>query len=151
MAEDGFACREVTHLDGLVDLLEAHPRDLYLRWSRGPEADLAPQPRSSDELTGLPLPGLSATPLAVEDWWRDRPLRLWVARRLYDYCHLRHDRAPGIHPWVLTGTEVGRGPDNEPLLGDVRPLARIDEAVVGQAEREVRHQPGDWGPLRRGG
>jgi hypothetical protein len=32
-----------------------------------------------DALTGVRLPGLSANPLAVEDWWAPRPLRVWVA------------------------------------------------------------------------
>ena len=42
---------------------------------------------------GVPraLPGLSASPLAVEPWWGDRPLGLWIARRLYDYSHLEHE------------------------------------------------------------
>ncbi|MFJ9774012.1 DUF6098 family protein [Kitasatospora sp. NPDC101157] len=53
-------------------------------------------------------------------------MRLSIARRLYDYCHLRRDKAPGDRPWILTGTETGRGPDDRPLLTDARPLARID-------------------------
>jgi len=33
-------------------------------------------------LTGAGLPGLSANPVAVEDWWGDRSRRLWAARRM---------------------------------------------------------------------
>ncbi|MFI2612552.1 DUF6098 family protein [Kitasatospora sp. NPDC018619] len=146
-----FPHPDITTLDALADLLRTHPDRLYVRWSRGPETDLADASRSLDDLTGVPLPGLSVTPLAVEEWWQDRPLRLWVARRLYDYCHLRRDKAPGVHPWILTGTEAGRGPDNEPLLTDARPLARISPDVIAEAEHEITHQPGPWGPLRRTG
>lgn len=47
--------------------------DLYIRWSRGPDADRGMT--SVDELTGVTLPGLSANPLRVESWWADRPVR----------------------------------------------------------------------------
>ncbi|MEW2505921.1 DUF6098 family protein [Amycolatopsis sp. NPDC047767] len=40
-------------------------------------------------------------------------MRLWLARRLYDYEHLR---GPGVRPWVLRGLEIARGPGNEPLI-----------------------------------
>jgi len=73
----------------LTDLARRHA-GLFVRWSRGPAADVAGT--SSDDLTGVPLPGLSASPLAVESWWGDRPLRLWIARRLYDYSHLKHEK-----------------------------------------------------------
>ena len=75
----------VATLDELVALVERTP-SLYVRWSRGPADDA--DNRSHDELTGAPLPGLCANPLAVEAWWGDRPMRLWVARRLFDYLHL---------------------------------------------------------------
>ncbi len=147
-----FPHPDITSLDASADFLRAHQDEqLYLRWSRGPEADLADETGSLDDLTRVPLPGLSVTALSVEDWWQDRPLRLWVARRLYDYCHLRRDKAPGVHPWVLTGTEIARGPDNEPLLVDARPLARVSEHVMNEARHEIAGQPGRWGPMRRTG
>jgi len=73
--------RTVETLDELTDLVR-RCSGLFVRWSRGPAADAAGT--SADDLTGEPLPGLSANPLAVEPWWSDRPLRLWVARRLFD-------------------------------------------------------------------
>ena len=79
----------IQSLDELADLIAAKD-GLYLRWSRGPDADA--ERVSLDELTGVELPGLSASPLAVEPWWGDRALRLWAARRLYDYQHLRERR-----------------------------------------------------------
>ncbi|MEU1377414.1 DUF6098 family protein [Streptomyces triculaminicus] len=123
-------------------------RRLYVRWSLGPGVDLSAT-SSRDELTGVPLPGLSASPLDVESWWEDRPLRIWAARRLYDYCHLPRTRSGHVRPWLLRGRECGRGPDNEPLVNDVEPLAWIDPRVIDEATREIERQPGPWGPVRR--
>ncbi|MFJ5998781.1 DUF6098 family protein [Streptomyces sp. NPDC092370] len=138
----------VRTLDELAELVERH-RGLYVRWSRGPEIDLR-KASSTDDLTGVSLPGLSANPLGVEAWWQDRPVRVWVARRLHDYAHLPHDKGPGVHPWVLAGREAARGPDNEPLVADVRPMCWIDQQVIDEAKGEVARQENPWGPLRRG-
>lgn len=135
----------IAHLDELVDLM-ADNDGLYLRWSRGPEADA--ERVSKDELTGVELPGLSASPLAVEPWWGDRGLRLWAARRLYDYQHLR-ERRRNAQPWALRGDEVGRGPDNEPLVRCREALAWIDQRVVEEANRLIDEQQAEWGPLDR--
>ncbi|KMS85141.1 MULTISPECIES: DUF6098 family protein [Streptomyces] len=130
-------------------LVERH-RGLYVRWSKGPGTDLD-DVSSTDELTGVPMPGLSANPLDVENWWEDRSVELWVARRLYDYAHLPHDKGPGVRPWVLRGRETGRGPDNEPLVADVEPLCWIADEVIDAARDEVSRQEREWGTLRRGG
>jgi hypothetical protein len=139
----------VRTLAELGDLTERHER-LYVRWSRGPAVDLA-RASSTDELTGVSLPGLSANPLDVEDWWQGRSVQLWVARRLYDYSHLPHEKGPGVRPWVLQGHERGRGPDNEPLVGDVRSMCWIDPPVIDEARAAVERQENAWGPLRRTG
>ncbi|KES04000.1 hypothetical protein BU52_27355 [Streptomyces toyocaensis] len=136
-------------LAGLTALVE-RDRGLYVRWSRGPAADLRAV-SSTDELTGVAMPGLSANPLDVEEWWRDRPVDLWVARRLYDYEHLPREKGPGIRPWALKGRETGRGPDNEPLVTDVRPLCWIGPGAIEEAQRQVARQGNPWGPLRRTG
>jgi hypothetical protein len=39
---------------------------------------------------------------------------------------------------MLTGRLVGRGPDHEPLVGQARPLARIGQAALAEAERRYR-------------
>jgi hypothetical protein len=143
-------------LDDLVREVAEAPagEGLYLRWSRGPGHDRVGQAdqRSRDGLTGLELPGLSASPLRVEDWWGDRPLRLWVARRVSDYRHLREDRGPGVRPWLLRGEETGRGPDNEPLVVCTSALAWISLDAVRECNRIVDQASGadDWGPLARG-
>ncbi len=134
-------------LDELTDLVGQHDR-LYVRWSRGPETDLK-SVSSRDDLTGVPMPGLSANSLGVEPWWGDRPVRVWVARRLYDYSHLPREKGPGVRPWALRGKETGRGPDNEPLVRDVQPVGWIDARVIEEAAAEVARQEGVWGPLRR--
>ncbi|MBL1084691.1 hypothetical protein JK359_22425 [Streptomyces actinomycinicus] len=139
----------VTTLGEVARLVERR-RGLYVRWSKGPDTDLE-KVSSVDELTGVPMPGLSANPLDVEDWWEDRSVRLWVARRLYDYAHLPHDKGPGVRPWVLTGRETGRGPDNEPLVADAEPLCWIAGEVIDAAKDEVARQERQWGTLRRGG
>ncbi|MFF7356558.1 MULTISPECIES: DUF6098 family protein [Streptomyces] len=139
----------VCTLAEVARLVDEH-RGLYVRWSRGPGTDLA-DVSSTDDLTGVPMPGLSANPLGVEDWWEDRSLELWVARRLYDYAHLPHDKGPGVRPWVLRGRETGRGPDNEPLVADAEPLCWIADQVIDAAKAEVSRQEREWGTLRRDG
>lgn len=142
-------------LDELVRLVAESPDQsaLYVRWSRGPDADLsdpAGEQSSVDALTGVELPGLSASPLGIEPWWGDRPVRWWVARRLYDYRHLRDQRGPGVRPWVLVGEERGRGPDNEPLVRCRRPVAWISDRALRECGAAVEEQrAGDWGSLRR--
>jgi len=133
----------------LTGLVEERQGGLYVRWSKGPDIDLG-EVSSTDELTGVSMPGLSANPLDVEDWWQGRSVRLWVARRLYDYAHLPHEKGPGVRPWILEGRENGRGPDNEPLVEDVRPLCHLADEVIDEARAEVARQEHEWGTLRRG-
>lgn len=139
----------VTSLDELTRLVSSR-RNLYVRWSLGPESDL-PRASSKDDLSGLRLPGLSASPLDVEDWWGERPAQIWVARRLYDYCHLPQVKDAQTRPWVLHGRETARGPDNEPLVSDVEPVSWIADSVITEACGIVAEQPGQWGTLDRDG
>lgn len=149
--------RTVQNLDELAALVEKADsgEQLYVRWSKGPREDLAGRSEneqsSRDGLTGITLPGLSANSLRVEPWWGDRPVRLWVARRLYDYRHVRKQRGPGVRPWVLAGEERGRGPDNEPLVVCHRAIAWISETALRECEQAVAEQGGSdrWGSLDR--
>ncbi|MFG3118046.1 DUF6098 family protein [Streptomyces sp. NPDC048197] len=134
-------------LDELAALVERRPH-LYVRWSRGPEADVG-RSSSTDDLTGASLPGLSANALDVPPWWQGRPTRVWVARRLHDYSHLPREKGSAVRPWVLHGHEAGRGPDNEPLVRSVEPIAWISSRVLKQAKAEVDRQAGLWGSLQR--
>jgi Family of unknown function (DUF6098) len=144
----------IADLDALTELVTTSAEEdrLFVRWSAGPAVDLRQEGISRDSLTGVPLPGLSANPLAVEHWWGDRSRRLWIARRLYDYRHLRYRRGPEVQPWVLVGDQCGRGPDNEPLVRVRRPIAWIADAALVEAERLVEAQNSEeWGPLDRRG
>ncbi|MGW5289683.1 DUF6098 family protein [Rhodococcus pyridinivorans] len=119
----------ITSLDQLADL--ATDPLLYLRYSKGPAADAEDGP-SRDYEANVTLPGLSATTLSPEPWWR-RPVKDWVARRVCKYSELAEEG--GRFAWLLTGRMVGRGPDHEPLLVDVRPHARLSKGVLDEAKR----------------
>ncbi|HVV75442.1 MAG TPA: DUF6098 family protein [Mycobacteriales bacterium] len=140
-----FELPTLASLQELVALVQRQERDVYVRWSKGPDVDRDSQSR--DDLTGVELPGLSASALAVEEWWQGRSLETWVARRLYDYRHLRERR--DARPWLLLGTEVGRGPDNEPLVRCERPLAWVAREVIEASEQLIDRQSGEWGTLDR--
>lgn len=118
----------LTRLDEVVDLVERVGM-VYLRYSRGPQADAAEQ--SVDQESGCALPGLSTNPVTPEPWWH-RPPREWAARQVRQYVHLgeRDDERIG---WLLTGREAGRGPDCEPLLVQTRPLAVLGRAVQDES------------------
>lgn len=121
--------RTLDHLDELVELV-ALGLPLYLRYSPGPEAD-AEHP-SVDKESGLAMPGHSANPLRVPGWWT-LPVADWLARRVCQYLRKLHE---GSRPWLLTGEEVDFGPDNEPLLVAVQPIAWLSADLV----REAHHR-----------
>ncbi|MFC7405573.1 DUF6098 family protein [Georgenia alba] len=142
MDEDtGRAAREVaaahdlpilTSVGEVVELQRA-VGGLYVRYSLGPQDD--PAEGSVDKESGCRLPGVSTNPVTPEPWW-DRPAEHWVARQLVQYDHL--SERPGIVGWLLAGTEVGRGPDCEPLLADITPLAVISPELQHAAEELYR-------------
>jgi len=125
--------REITSLDELERLLTESP-GVHVRFSEGPDAD---RDRGSiDTESGLELPGLSVNPLELEQWWT-RPRRDWLARQLCQYRHLS-EKNPKRRAWLLRGNTVGRGPDNEPLVADVDPIAYLSESVLDEAEQHYR-------------
>ena len=127
------ALPRVGTLTELADLVREEP-GLCVRYSAGPEHDA--RQRSVDTESGLELPGLSVNPLAAEDWWT-RPLEDWLARQLCQYKHLA-ERDPERRAWILRGTIVGRGPDCEPLLADISPVATITPGLLAEAEARYR-------------
>lgn len=110
----------------LIELVSHHP-GLYLRFSHGPDVD-ADEPCSHDYEAGQDMPGLWR-PRSPEPWWT-RPTEDWVARRLCKYADLGQDER---YPWLARGELVGRGPDHEPLIRVIAPVARIGSAVVNHA------------------
>ncbi|WP_309069162.1 DUF6098 family protein [Microbacterium sp.] len=101
----------------------------YIRYSKGPAHDASEQSRDTE--SGLDLPGLSVNPLHPETWW-SRPVEDWLARQVCQYSQLA-EKNPDRFAWVLDGRTVGRGPDCEPLLADVEPLARLAPALLDEA------------------
>lgn len=128
----------VSRLSDLTTLV-ADLGECYLRFSNGPDADA--REKSRDHESGCVLPGLSVNPLRPEPWW-DRPVVEWLARQLCQYIHLADgdDRAG----WVLTGRVVGRGPDCEPLVADVTPVAWLSQSCL-DAARELYNRTFDVG------
>jgi hypothetical protein len=118
-------------LDELVELLDLGI-PVYLRYSPGPEADAAHP--SVDHESGLPLPGHPANPLRPPGWW-SLPAADWLARAVCQYLREIHD---GARPWVLTGDVVDIGPDNEPLLVNITPIAWLTAELVTEAHRRYR-------------
>jgi hypothetical protein len=119
----------------LVELVSAAPL-VYVRYSEGSGFEV--EGGSVDAESGLSLPGLSVNPLTPETWWT-RPLMDWLARQLCQYKHLQ-DRNPERQAWVLRGRVIARGPDCEPLLIDVQPLARLHDQVLKEAQRVYKER-----------
>src|SRR5690606_32273610 len=92
--------------------------------------------RSVDTESGLELPGLSVNPLDAEPWW-SRSLEDWLARQLCQYRHLA-EQNPDRIAWVLRGKSAGRGPDCEPLLRDVEPIAILTPSLLEEAEHKYK-------------
>jgi hypothetical protein len=95
--------------------------------------------QSCDYESGLELPGLSVNPLDPEPWWT-RPSVDWIARQLCQYRHLKEHADETRVAWVCRGRLVGRGPDCEPLLDPVTPVALLAESLLDQAEQHYREQ-----------
>jgi hypothetical protein len=117
----------VSTLRDLAELVHDSGR-VYVRYSEGPENE---DDTSVDTESGLALPGLSVNPLHAETWWT-RPFEDWLARQVCQYRELQ-DKNPDRFPWALRGREVARGPDCEPLLRGVIPLARLDDRLLAEA------------------
>jgi hypothetical protein len=120
-------------LDELT-LLINHGEAVYLRYSPGPDADAAHP--SKDHESGLLMSGVSANPLWPPRWWT-RPTEDWVARAV---CQYLRELGEGARPWVLTGKVNDFGPDNEPLLTEVRPIAWLSDELLDAARRHYREQ-----------
>jgi len=105
--------------------------DLYLRYSNGPATDKGTP--SYDYEAGVSMPGLSVTPLGPPRWWARPPID-WVARRVCKYLELGED-CPDRRPWVMAGRVTDTGPDHEPLVVDVEPIAWVGPHAVAQARQ----------------
>ena len=102
---------------------------LYLRCSRGPEADA--EEWTLDAEAHVTMPGVLVSSLTPEPWWT-RPDEDWVARRLCSYLAVQGVTARR-KPWLLTGVVVGFGTEHEPLIGAVKPMGWVSAAAVARA------------------
>ncbi|MER7448833.1 DUF6098 family protein [Nocardia beijingensis] len=116
-------------LPEVAEFIERTEDTVYLRYSRGPEHDREAG-GSRDYEADHEMPGLSVSTIEPEEWWT-RAAVDWIARRIHQYADLgaEHDR----YAWLLTGRVAGFGPDHEPLLTDIRPLARLTSGVLAEA------------------
>jgi hypothetical protein len=127
----GEAPRELPVIQTLAELVEfvVAQDGALLRYSKGPWHDAEAGP-SRDYEADVDLPGLSATTVTPEPWW-PRPPADWIARRVCKYAELGEDK--DRYPWLLTGEVAGWGPDHEPVVVHVHPLARISQKALAQA------------------
>lgn len=126
--------RAVTSLAEVVELVDTHGT-LFLRYSKGPEMDR--RGPSRDYEADVALPGLSVTVVSPEPWW-PRSVEDWVARRLCKYAELGEEE--DRFPWLLTGRVVANGPDHEPLVDTVNPIARVATVALDEALRTYRER-----------
>lgn len=122
---------DLPELTTLAELAQRVQPRVFVRFSKGPAHD---QNRCSrDYESGLELPGLSVNPLQPEVWWT-RTREEWLARRLCNYVHVAEDADDERRAWILLGDVVARGPDNEPLVTRVRPLAWLSAGLISEAK-----------------
>ncbi|KUI30005.1 DUF6098 family protein [Mycobacterium sp. GA-2829] len=124
----------IDSLDDLVELVTRQP-DVFLRYSEGPQTD-SHATASCDYEADVLMPGLSVSAIAPQPWW-PRPAEDWIARRIRQYAQLHES---GRFAWVLTGRVVGCGPDHEPLVTDVRPIAALGKRTLAEAAALYRQR-----------
>ncbi|XPP25470.1 MAG: DUF6098 family protein [Leucobacter sp.] len=131
--DEDFELGALASMSDLEIALRRFP-ELHLRCSEGPLADA--RSASVDAESGLELPGLPVAPLTPQGWWL-RPATDWLARQLHR-CTQPTQLDPHRVVWVLTGRISGHGPDCEPLLSCVLPIARLSENLLIEAEAHYR-------------
>jgi Family of unknown function (DUF6098) len=121
-------------LESIVAIVRQRP-NLFLRYSKGPAADVGTVSR--DYEAEVDLPGLSATTIAPESWW---PLATedWIARRICKYDELGQEG--GRFPWLLSARQVATGPDHEPIVELHEAVAVLGDGAVRQARRRYRRR-----------
>jgi hypothetical protein len=93
---------------------------IYVRWSKSIALDNK-RGYSLRAGTGREA-GLSACEIG-KDWDNDR-----ILRQMAEYSFT------GGSCWIITGREVGRGGDNEPLLVDVQCIGKVSDSLRRDAE-----------------
>lgn len=125
--------RTINQLAEVIELvlqLEAAGQPLYVRYTRSLAADRRGGWQSTNHQTGRAEGGLSVNNLVWDaclyvNQPENKPRD--IATALTEYIYL------GGRPYLLTGREIGRGADNEPLLTDVSPVAWVGPAALAEA------------------
>lgn len=109
-----------------VDQLKSIPGKLYVRWSQSIKLD---NTRGYSLRSGIAREaGLSACEVDQSwDAWR-------ILRQLSEYSFA------GGHCWIVTGDEVGRGADDEPLLANVQMVGKVSPALLSTDWRKMQLQ-----------
>jgi len=131
---------EISSFDQIIAL--AKERNLYVRWSRGPELDKR-QRYSRDHASGNLHRGLSCQRIDP----REQSRKL-IALMLVEYRYLR-TKDSRIRGWVFTGTSVGRDSDNAPLVDaeSIKTIGWLSEDLV----EALCAYSGDYWDWRRDG
>lgn len=104
----------------LADIRKAgEGKELFVRWSRGPESDAQMNWTSTNYQTGYQEYGLSVVRLDTDSSDYD----MYYA--LAEYRFLTHPVC-----YILTGTVVGRGSDGEPVLEDCEVLGLVHDSLI---------------------
>src|SRR3990167_4272724 len=114
----------LAELEQTVSALSEGDRQVFVRYSKSPVADCR-RGVSHNYAVGRDEGGLSCESLACPAWWpvNGRTRRGHLAMQVRSYAYLLGQGLGGTRAWVLTGREVGRGGDNEPLVADAAPIA----------------------------
>ncbi len=119
-------------LDQVVALAQAAATEgqtVFCRYSVGPAADARSGYRSRDHASGALHAGLSVNALTHLDVAGGTE-RAWIVQQLAEYAFMSRQGLRGTRCWLMTGTECGRGADNEPLVRDITPLACVSPSVI---------------------
>lgn len=100
--------------DQIMSIQDSGTRNLYVRWSRGPEFD---KNASCDYVSGKLHAGLSAV-------WVDYWEREIMVKRMKEYEFLRIKDSK-INAYIYQGSEVGKDSDGEPSIA-------LDAVCLGQ-------------------
>lgn len=114
--------KSVTSLDELATL--ATTATIYVRWEVRGQAGIK-RGYSINHVTGAREDGISANALMLDN-------AEWLATSVLEYRGVC-----GLNGWVITGDEIGRGSDNEPLLANVTVLAKIGDTLVAEADQKI--------------
>lgn len=113
--------KTISSLSKIRELITQYGDDLYVRWGN-PKLDNLVDGLSRNCATGRSEAGISCS-----RWWSEREDLLY--RWLGEYQFLRIN-GEEIVPYLLTGEEVGKGGDGEPVIANGRALAIVSEDLV---------------------